>query len=499
VKSSEIRSGFLKYFEERGHVTVPSSSLVPAEDPTLLFANAGMNQFKGVFLGSETREFSRAVSSQKCLRAGGKNNDLENVGKTNRHLTFFEMLGNFSFGDYFKEDAILFGWEFLTQALSLPRDRIWISVFEEDDEALACWKKITGFSEDRIHRLGKKDNFWSMGETGPCGPCSEIGLDMGESSGCGRPTCTVGCECDRYLELWNLVFMQYNKNLDGTVSSLPKPSIDTGMGLERISSVLQGSPSNFEIDIMMPVIRETEKLSGVSYEENRVSFRVIADHSRALTFALTDGVMPSNEGRGYVIRRILRRAARHGRLLGLEESFLHLLVDQVVSAMGDQYRELQERQEQVKAVVRAEEERFQETLTLGINLFESVSSQLQKEGERIVPGERAFVLYDTYGFPLDLTMIMAEEKGMKVDVDGFDTCLEEQRKKARGARASQDDQEGPGSPSSEFVGYQTTSVEATVTYLGVENSEVGEASKGTQVSIVIDPNPFYGEGGGTRG
>ena len=499
MKSSDIRTGFLKYFEERGHAVVSSSSLVPAEDPSLLFANAGMNQFKGVFLGTEKREYKKAATSQKCLRAGGKHNDLENVGKTNRHLTFFEMLGNFSFGDYFKQDAIHFGWEFLTVTLALPADRLWITVFKEDDEAFDLWKKITGFPDDRIIRMGEKDNFWSMGETGPCGPCSEIGIDMGESFGCGRPGCTVGCDCDRYLELWNLVFMQFDRDQSGSLAPLPSPSIDTGMGLERIASVMQQVPSNFEIDIMKPVIESTEKLCGRSYEENSVSFRVIADHSRALTFALTDGVMPSNEGRGYVLRRILRRAARHGRLLGMEEAFLHTLVDDVVEVMKDQYGELLERKDHVKTIVKAEEDRFQETLTLGINLFDAVSRDLSSKSENIIPGEKVFELYDTFGFPLDLTMVMAEEKGLEVDREGFDRFLDEQRRKGREARIVQEVSDGAELPLSEFVGYLDLDADSKVRFLEVDGKVVDTAGKGAGVLTVIDPAPFYGEAGGQLG
>ncbi|MFQ6103851.1 MAG: alanine--tRNA ligase [Candidatus Glassbacteria bacterium] len=499
MRSSEIRSSFLRFFEERGHTVVPSSSLVPAEDPTLLFTNAGMNQFKEVFLGIDEREYKTAASSQKCLRAGGKHNDLENVGKTNRHLTFFEMLGNFSFGDYFKEEAILFAWEYLTKEIGLPADTVWISVFEEDDQAMAAWKKITGFPEERIAKLGEKDNFWSMGETGPCGPCSEIGVDLGDSLGCGRAGCAVGCDCDRYLEIWNLVFMQYNREKDGSLTPLPKPSIDTGMGLERIASVLQGATSNFEIDIIMPLIEKMESLCGKSYDQNKTSFRVIADHSRAITFALADGVMPSNEGRGYVIRRILRRAARHGRILGLEEAFLYTLVDGVVEAMGDQYSELAGRRDQVMKIIQAEEERFQETLTLGLTLFEEISEKVAKTGKHVIPGEKAFVLYDTYGFPLDLTMVMAEEKGMSVDVEGFQESLDRQRRKARGARAMQDVSETASLPRTEFVGYQDLTIPSRVKHIEVDGVEVDEAGAGTDLLLVIDPTPFYGEAGGQVG
>jgi alanyl-tRNA synthetase len=499
LKSSEIRKKFLRYFVERGHTAVPSSSLIPAEDPTLLFTNAGMNQFKGVFLGTETREYTRAASSQKCLRAGGKHNDLENVGKTSRHLTFFEMLGNFSFGDYFKEEAIHYGWDFLTSTLGLPKERLWVSVYEGDEDAFSLWKKVAAIPGEKIYRFGEKDNFWSMGETGPCGPCSEIGIDLGESAGCRRPGCSVGCDCDRYLELWNLVFMQYTRNQDGSLTPLPKPSIDTGMGLERISSVLQGVPSNFEIDSMMPLIEKTEKISGKSYDANRVSFRVIADHARSLTFAIADGVMPSNEGRGYVVRRILRRAARHGRLLGLERAFLFGLVDDVMAAMQDQYPELLARKDHVKVIVRGEEERFQETLTSGLDLFEEIAAGLKAEAERVIPGEKAFILYDTYGFPIDLTMVMAEERGMGVDLDGYEKALDLQRERGRGARPVQDAIGGLTLPESQFIGYSDLTAPARVAYIGKDGVEVEEAVAGNMVQVVVNPSPFYGEAGGQIG
>lgn len=499
MKSSEIRERFLQYFAEHGHTVVASSSLIPAEDPTLLFTNAGMNQFKGVFLGTETRDFKRAASSQKCLRAGGKHNDLENVGKTSRHLTFFEMLGNFSFGDYFKEEAIFYGWDFLTSTLGLPKKKLWVSVYERDEEAFSLWKKIAEIPGERIHRFGEKDNFWSMGETGPCGPCSEIGIDLGDAAGCGRPECTVGCDCDRFLELWNLVFMQYNRDENGALTPLPKPSIDTGMGLERIASVLQEVPSNFEIDIMMPLILNAEKISGRSYEEKRMSFRVIADHARALTFAIADGVMPSNEGRGYVVRRILRRAARHGRLLGLERAFLFSLVDDVVAMMGAQYPELLSRKDHVKVIVQGEEERFQETLTLGLDLFEDISADLQARGQKIMPGEKAFILYDTYGFPIDLTMVMAEERGLGVDLAGFEKSLDLQRGRARGARPVQEAIGGFSLPESQFVGYSDLSAPAQVIYIGRDGEALEEAAAGARVQVVVNPSPFYGEAGGQLG
>ncbi|MDD5435307.1 MAG: alanine--tRNA ligase, partial [Nitrospira sp.] len=382
MTSNDIRKLFFEYFAGKGHVIVPSSSLIPQDDPTLLFTNAGMVQFKRVFTGEEGRGYSRAVSIQKCLRAGGKHNDLENVGYTARHHTFFEMLGNFSFGDYFKKDAIAMGWEFLTKVLSLPADKLYVSVYQKDDEAYELWDKMVGIPKDRIVRLGEKDNFWQMGDTGPCGPCSEILIDQGPEVGCGRPECTIGCDCDRYLELWNLVFMQYDRKAGGELIPLPKPSIDTGMGLERITAVVQGVKSNYDSDIFTPIIRALSDDFAIPYDsEHGTSLRVIADHLRAITFLISDGVIPSNEGKGYVLRRIIRRAGRHGRLAGLHESFLYKGIDYVVENMKTAYPELNAGRDIISAITRREEEGFIHTLDQGMKMLDDLIARVKEKGE----------------------------------------------------------------------------------------------------------------------
>src|SRR5512136_1755780 len=406
MTGTEIRAKFLKYFQDRGHTVVPSSSLIPHNDPTLLFTNAGMNQFKDLFLGLEKRDYIRAASSQKCVRAGGKHNDLENVGRTARHHTFFEMLGNFSFGDYFKKEAIAYAWEFLTKDLGLDKNRLYVTVYTDDDEAADIWHLQEGVPRERIFRFGEKDNFWAMGDTGPCGPCTEIFWDHGPEVGCGRPECTVGCDCDRYMEIWNNVFMQFNRDEHGRLTPLPKPSVDTGMGLERIACVLQGVKSNYDTDLLQEIIQYMAKLSGKEYDADSrdgVSMRVISDHSRAVTFLICDGVLPSNEGRGYVLRRIMRRAARHTKMLGFSEPVLYRSVEAVKAVMGDAFPELQERDEYIRKVIKAEEERFAETLDRGLAILNDEVAALRKRGEKTVPGEVAVRLYDTYGFPLDLT------------------------------------------------------------------------------------------------
>ena len=385
--SSEIRKCFLEYFKKQGHKIIPSSSLIPPGDPTLLFTNAGMVQFKRVFLGEEKRNYSRAASCQKCLRAGGKHNDLENVGLTIRHHTFFEMLGNFSFGDYFKEEAIVYAWELLTKEFCLPKERLWITIFKDDDEAYKIWHRKIGIPSERIVRLGEKDNFWAMGDTGPCGPCSEIVIDLGERFSCGKPDCKVGCDCDRYLELWNLVFMQYNRDSEGRLTPLPNPCIDTGMGLERMAMVLQGVNSNYETDLFMPLINAIAEMAGIDYGKNKretVSFHVIADHSRAIAFVIADGILPSNEGRGYVLRRILRRAVRHGRLLGLKEPFLYRLAEIVVKLMGEVYPELIESLPLIKEITQREEERFFETLDFGLKLLTEEIEKIKEENRKLL-------------------------------------------------------------------------------------------------------------------
>ena len=502
--SSEIRSAFLRFFEERGHTIVPSSSLVPAGDPTLLFTNAGMVQFKDVFLGLEKRSYTRAATSQKCVRAGGKHNDLDNVGFTRRHHTFFEMLGNFSFGDYFKEEAMKYAWEFLTEVLDIPPDRLWVTVFREDDEAEKLWRKISGIPPSRIIKMGEKDNFWAMGDTGPCGPCSELILDRGENLACG-PSCGIGsCDCDRWLELWNLVFMQYSRDSEGNLSPLPRPSIDTGMGLERIASVMQGADSNFDTDLFVPIIQKVEEISGKAAGEDEPVFpyRVIADHVRACSFLVADGVVPSNEGRGYVMRRILRRAVRFGRALGITRPFTAELVSVVGRIMQDAYPEILARGDEIGYVLEAEEIRFTETLEAGSARAREFIEEAKARGEKVLGGEKAFVLYDTFGFPIDLTRDMAREAGMTVDEKGFENALERQRERARSSRkAEMEEMERISDllkdvPPTRFCGY--SSLEAEVKILAVlRNGErVRKLSSGEEGVVVFDVSPFYATAGG---
>ncbi len=509
MTSDEIRRAFLSYFEERRHKVVRSSSLVPKNDPTLLFTNAGMVQFKGVFLTEETRDYQRAVTSQKCVRAGGKHNDLENVGKTARHHTFFEMLGNFSFGDYFKKEAIEMGWDLLIHQWGLPPDKIWITIYFEDDEAFELWRKI-GIPAERIVRMGEKDNFWAMGETGPCGPCSEIVIDQGEGVGCGRADCGVGCDCDRFLELWNLVFMQFNRDSEGRLHPLAKPCIDTGMGLERISAILQGVRSNFETDLFIPIIKEIEAISSVPYGRNPqsdISMRVIADHSRAATFLINDGVLPSNEGRGYVLRRIMRRAMRYGKMLGINVPFLHQTSSKVVDLMKDAYPELRESQDFVSKVIQNEEERFSETLDSGLKILREEMDRLQKEERKVLSGEVAFRLYDTFGFPLDLTADILQEEGMSFDEEGFRVQMEEQRQKSK--QAWQGIGEGKAKEiyrrlvgegvQTNFIGYEETQSDSKILRLIKGDEVVPFAIEGDEVEVITEKSPFYGETGGQVG
>jgi len=506
----ELRQQFLDYFHKKGHTIVPSSSLVPQKDPTLLFTNAGMVQFKDVFLGKEKRDYARATTAQKCVRAGGKHNDLENVGRTARHHTFFEMLGNFSFGDYFKEGAIPYAWEFLTEVLKLPKEKLWVSIYQDDEEAFEIWNKAIGIPADRIVRLGEKDNFWAMGDTGPCGPCSEIIIDQGPQVGCGKPTCAVGCDCDRYLELWNLVFMQYNRDASGKLTPLPKPSIDTGMGLERVAAVMQGVLSNFETDLFVPLIRFVEDISEKRYggnEKDDVSMRVIADHLRATTFLISDGVLPSNEGRGYVLRRIMRRAARHGKMLGLDNPFLHKGIQVVVDTMKPAYPELVDHCEHVTQVTLNEERRFRYTLSLGLELLNKVLSETRERGERVVPGEEVFKLYDTYGFPLDLMDEIAREQGLALDMEGYERAMEEQRARARKSwKGSGEATVDPSYtaliqalPPTEFIGYETLEGEVEVLAIVKDKTRVETASQEDDVELIFDKTPFYAESGGQVG
>jgi len=509
VNGSEIRAKFLDYFAANGHEVIRSSALVPAKDPTLLFTNAGMVQFKDVFLGSDRRSYSRAATAQKCVRAGGKHNDLENVGRTARHHTFFEMLGNFSFGDYFKSEAIAYAWEFLTREMGLPKERLWATVFRDDDEAAALWPRIAGLPAERVVRLGEKDNFWAMGDTGPCGPCSEILIDQGPGVGCGRPECAVGCDCDRYLEIWNLVFMQFNRDAAGVLTPLPKPSIDTGMGLERLAAVAQGVHSNFDTDLFRPLLEFVAGLSGKAYgadPKHDVSMRVIADHLRATTFLVGDGVLPSNEGRGYVLRRIMRRAARHGKMLGLAEPFLHRGVAVVVEAMQGAYPELAGHLEFVRKVTRVEEERFTHTLEQGLALRQEVMAKARKAGAQRIAGEDLFRLYDTYGFPLDLAGEIAEEQGLALDQEGFEAAMRHQRERARASWVGSGETAAgqwpallANLPETAFTGYEHEEGEAKVVALYAGDRRVPEAAAGAEVGVLLDRTPFYAESGGQVG
>ncbi len=509
MRSEEIRQAFLDYFASRGHQVVKSSPLVPEDDPTLLFTNAGMVQFKRVFLQQERRPYMRATSCQKCLRAGGKHNDLENVGRTARHHTFFEMLGNFSFGDYFKREAIQMAWELLTEGFRLPKERLWVSVHYRDEEAKRLWLEIAGLPEERIVPLGDEDNFWAMGETGPCGPCSEIIIDQGEEVGCGEPTCGVGCDCDRYLELWNLVFMQFERTEDGRLQPLPKPCIDTGMGLERIAAVLQGAKSNYDTDLFSDVIARIEEVSGLRYGEDQrkdVSIRVVADHSRAIAFLIADGVLPSNEGRGYVLRRIIRRASRHGRLLGIDRPFLVEVIEGVREKMAEVYPELIGARKVIEEVTLREEERFGETLDRGLQLLAEEIEALKERGEKALPGEVVFRLYDTYGFPVDLTEEVTREEGLSLDMEGFHRQMEEQRRRGKESwrwEAPERERlwrvlEEEGICSA-FVGYERLEAEGEVLRLLKDGQPVPEVSAGEEVELMVDLTPFYPEAGGQVG
>jgi alanyl-tRNA synthetase len=510
MDSNEIRTAFLRYFEDRDHRIVSSSPLVPKEDPSLLFTNAGMVQFKRVFLREEKRDYTRATTSQKCVRAGGKHNDLENVGKTARHHTFFEMLGNFSFGDYFKEGAIEFGWDLLTRELGLPKEKLWVSIYEEDEEAFDLWHRKVGIPTERIVRLGEKDNFWAMGDTGPCGPCSEIIIDQGEAVGCGRPDCGVDCECDRFLELWNLVFMQFNRAEDGQMTPLPKPCIDTGMGLERITAVLQGVTSNYDTDLFRGIIAQIEEISSRKYGKNEaddISIRVIADHARATAFLIGDGVLPDKVGRGYVLRRIMRRAIRHGRKVGIKGPFLGEVSAVAMELMREAYPELVESENYIRRVIELEETGFSETLDRGLSLLREETARLTQTGETVLPGNVVFMLYDTFGFPVDLTEDIVQEEGFRIDVDGFEGAMEEQRRKARESWKGMGEEgfkEIYGRISSEgietqFVGYDEIQCTSRVVKIIQGDHFVDTATAGDSVEIVVERSPFYGETGGQVG
>ena len=497
MKSAEIRQAFLDYFRRHGHEIVPSSSLVPANDPTLLFTNAGMVQFKEVFLGLEQRPYLRAASVQRCVRAGGKHNDLDNVGYTARHHTFFEMLGNFSFGDYFKREAIAYAWEFLTETMGLAPERLWVTVFEQDEEAAGIWLNEIGVDPERFSRIGAHDNFWSMGDTGPCGPCSEIFYDHGPDVA-GGPPGSAQQDGDRYVEIWNLVFMQYDRDREGNLNPLPKPSVDTGMGLERLAAVMQGVHDNYEIDLFKALIQAVAALTADPDGCDRTSLKVIADHIRSCAFLVADGVVPSNEGRGYVLRRIIRRAVRHGSRLGLTGPFFYKLVDPLIEQMGDAYPELPTARDHVMRVLRQEEERFAETLEQGLRHLEEVLSSLPGT---VIPGEAVFRLYDTYGFPVDLTADIARERGVGVDMEGFEREMATQRERARAAShfGAVSGERLEFSGTSEFCGYDNLEQHARVTALFQDGQPVTSLQEGQQGQVVLNTTPFYGESGGQVG
>ena len=494
--SADIRKLFLDFFQQKGHQIVASSPLVPANDPTLLFTNAGMVQFKELFLGQETRDYTRAVTSQRCVRAGGKHNDLENVGYTARHHTFFEMLGNFSFGDYFKRDAIQYAWEFLTVTLALPADKLWITVFEDDDEAAAIWLNEVGVAPSRLSRIGAKDNFWSMGDTGPCGPCSEIFYDHG-SDVAGGPPGTPEEDGDRYIEIWNLVFMQYDRGTDGTLAPLPKPSVDTGMGLERLAAVLQHVHNNYDIDLFQRLIKAIQDLSGTP-NATHTSLRVVADHIRSCAFMITDGVQPSNEGRGYVLRRIIRRAVRHGHKLGLKDAFFYQLVAPLVDEMGDAFPELAKAQANVERTLKQEEARFADTLDKGLTILDQVIASM---ADKEIPGETVFLLYDTYGFPIDLTADIARERDLTIDIAGYEREMEAQRNRARSANqfsgglSKQTNIDGE----TQFCGYDHKEAASQISHILIDDEQVDQLHAGQHGIIVLEQSPFYAESGGQAG
>ncbi len=511
ITAAEIRKSFLDYFARNGHQKVPSAPLVPKEDPSLLFTNAGMVQFKKVFLGLERREYNRAVTSQKCLRVGGKHNDLENVGRTRRHHTFFEMLGNFSFGDYFKREAIRLAWDYLTRELGLTPEKLYVSIFRDDDEAEELWQEVVGMPRERIYRLDEEENFWSMGDTGPCGPCSEILFDQGERMACG-PDCEIGvCDCDRYLEIWNLVFMQYNRDESGNLEPLPHPSIDTGMGLERIAAICQGVSSNFDTDLFSGLIQAAAYKAGVRYRENEATdtaLRVIADHTRAIAFMIADGILPSNEGRGYVLRRLIRRGFRFGRSIGLTEPFLFEICGQLVNEMGEAYPELIQGRDFMAKVVHKEEQGFSRTLGYGLEILEQELADLSRRGESAVPGEVAFKLYDTYGFPVDIVKDVAEGRGFEVDEAGYEQQMQAQRERSKASWAGSGEMDLSeifgeilqNGITSEFVGYETyETTSRVVALLDSTGRSCEELSAGQSGYAVTARTPFYGESGGQLG
>ncbi len=510
MTGDELRKKFLQYFEDRGHTIVSSYPLIPKNDPTLMFTNAGMVQFKDVFLGKEKRSYNRAVSVQKCVRAGGKHNDLEMVGRTARHHTFFEMLGNFSFGDYFKKDAIQFGWEFLTDVIGMPRDRLYISVYEKDDETFNLWADEVKMPRERIYKMGEKDNFWAMGPTGPCGPCSEIFIDQGKAVGCGKPSCELGCDCDRFLEIWNLVFMQYDRDAKGELTPLPNPCIDTGMGLERLAAVVQGRTTNYDTDLMMSIITEAALIMGKKYgrrDEVDVSLRVLTDHARASVFLINDGIIPSNEGRGYVLRKIMRRALRHGKLLEQKGPFFHRITSKVVDNFKETYPELFINKDFIQKVVLNEEESFGNTLHYGTQRLEEILEKVREERLTTIPGEEIFKLYDTYGFPTDLVEETAKDAGLTLDMEGYTRAMDEQKTKAMASwKGSGEKEVAPfykeflrSSSPTVFEGYGTTQGEGHVLAILKDQTPVGSAKTGDEIEFLTDKTPFYGESGGQIG
>src|SRR5690554_1470371 len=503
MKSAEIREAFLKFFQSKGHTVVPSSSLVPQDDPTLLFTNAGMNQFKDCFLGHEQRGYTRATTTQKCVRAGGKHNDLENVGYTARHHTFFEMLGNFSFGDYFKQDAITYAWEFLTGVAKLPPEKLWITIYHTDDEAFEIWNQSVGVPAERIIRIGDQegiaynsDNFWAMGDTGPCGPCTEIFYDHGEDIWGGLPGSPEE-DGDRFIEIWNVVFMQFNRTAEGEMLPLPAPSVDTGMGLERLAAVLQGVHANYEIDLFQNLLQASSIAIGCE-NSDQPSLRVVADHIRSCSFLVADGVLPSNEGRGYVLRRIIRRACRHGHKLGAEGSFFYKIVAALVKEMGDAFPELKEKQTQIEKALKHEEEQFAKTLDQGMKILEQDLAELKG---KVIPGEVAFKLYDTFGFPFDLTADIARERDLSVDEAGFEKQMQAQRERARSASSFGLDYNSIINIDrpTEFTGYSKASDKAEVIALYLEGKPVESLAEGQKGLVILDTTPFYAEAGGQVG
>jgi len=500
------REKFLNYFIQHGHTHVHSSSLIPNDDPTLLFTNSGMVQFKKVFLGEDTRNYNRATTIQKCIRAGGKHNDLENVGYTARHHTFFEMLGNFSFGNYFKEQAIEFAWNFLVNEYQLPTEKLWVSIYKRDDEAYEIWSQRIGIPEHRIVRLGKKENFWTMGETGPCGPCSEIHIDRGEKFSCNRVDCNVDCECDRFLEIWNLVFMQFNRNIKGDLIPLPNPSIDTGMGLERILSVLQNVNTNFDIDLFTPIISSIENISGKEYcdPSNSIAIKVIADHIRSTSFLINDSVLPSNEGKGYVLRRIIRRALRYGRSLGLKKPFLCQIADSVFTTMKPVYPQLFEKRIYINKIIQKEEERFSKTLDIGLTILNDKIQNLEAKNDSSISGDFIFKLYDTYGFPIDIVKDVVRDRNIELDISGFKKSMKNQKEQSRAALHFIEKNKDVNIFSREkidcnFIGYENLECETEIVLILKNNDNVIEAKTDDSIYIVTKNTTFYPESGGQIG